>query len=320
MKNAPRIALKSVKTFAATMLETERELSGSTGPSRARRCSASTELSPDIRVSATRSFIAGILAAPEGRGVPTTDRLQPMALKLGLNLGYWGIGPKGAEAAEIVKAVERLGYDSVWAAESYGSDVVSVLAWLAPQTETIKLGAAIMQVPARAPAAAAMAGCTIDALSDGRFIFGFGPSGPQVSEGWYGVAYPKPWGRTREYVEIVRKIVAREGPVEYKGEHFQLPLEDGTGQGKALKLNFHPVRSHIPIFLGAIGPQVGRAGRGDRGRLDPDLLLGRRLPVDVGRAPRGRASRRAAARERTSRSRRRWRSRSTVTSTPRGGS
>ena len=174
-------------------------------------------------------------------------------MKLGLNLGYWGIGPRGAEAAEIVQTVERLGYDSVWAAESYGSDVVSVLAWLAPQTETIKLGAAIMQVPARAPAAAAMAGCTIDALSDGRFIFGFGPSGPQVSEGWYGVAYPKPWGRTREYVEIVRAIVAREGPLEYSGEHYALPLDGGTGQGKALKLNFHPVRDHIPIFLGAIG-------------------------------------------------------------------
>ena len=174
-------------------------------------------------------------------------------MKLGLNLGYWGIGPRGAEAAEIVQTVERLGYDSVWAAESYGSDVVSVLSWLAPQTETIKLGAAIMQVPARAPAAAAMAGCTIDALSDGRFIFGFGPSGPQVSEGWYGVAYPKPWGRTREYVEIVRAIVAREGALEYSGEHYTLPLDGGTGQGKALKLNFHPVRDHIPIFLGAIG-------------------------------------------------------------------
>jgi len=129
--------------------------------------------------------------------------------------------------------------------------VVSVLAWLAPQTETIQLGAAIMQVPARAPAAAAMAGCTIDALSGGRFIFGFGPSGPQVSEGWYGVPYAKPWGRTREYVEIVRKVVAREDRLEYDGEHFKLPLPDG--EGKALKLNFHPVRNRIPIFLGAIG-------------------------------------------------------------------
>jgi F420-dependent oxidoreductase-like protein len=176
-----------------------------------------------------------------------------MDLKLGLNLGYWGIGPKGEEAVEIVRAAEANGFDSVWVAESYGSDCVSVLAWLAAQTEKIKLGAAIMQVPARPPAAAAMAGATIDALSGGRFIFGFGPSGPQVSEGWYGVPYPKPWGRTREYIEIVREIVAREGPLEYKGKHFQLPIEGGTGQGKALKLNFHPVRNRIPIFVGAIG-------------------------------------------------------------------
>jgi F420-dependent oxidoreductase-like protein len=174
-----------------------------------------------------------------------------MALKLGLNLGYWGIGPQGEEAVEAVRAAERLGFDSVWVAESYGSDVVSVLAWLAPQTETIKLGGAIMQVPARAPAAAAMAGCTIDALSGGRFIFGFGPSGPQVSEGWYGVPYAKPWGRTREYIEVVRQIVAREGRLEYDGEHFKLPLPGG--EGKALKLNFHPVRNEIPIFVGAIG-------------------------------------------------------------------
>src|SRR6478735_3130737 len=172
-----------------------------------------------------------------------------MGLKLGVNLGYWGIGPAGDEALEAVLAAEKLGYESIWVAESYGSDVVSVLAWLAGQTKTVNLGAAILQVPARPPAAAAMAGATIDALSDGRFIFGFGPSGPQVSEGWYGVAYPKPWGRTREYVEIVRRIVAREGPLEYKGEHSQPPLEGGTGQGKALKLNFHPVRNHIPIFL-----------------------------------------------------------------------
>ncbi len=176
-----------------------------------------------------------------------------MALKLGLNLGYWGIGPQGEEAVEIVRAAERAGFDSVWVAESYGSDVVSMLAWLAAQTETIRLGAAIMQVPARPPAAAAMAGATIDALSGGRFIFGFGPSGPQVSEGWYGVPYPKPWGRTREYVEIVRRIVAREEKLEYKGEHYTLPIEGGTGQGKPLKLNFHPVRSEIPVFLGAIG-------------------------------------------------------------------
>src|SRR5215210_334569 len=152
-------------------------------------------------------------------------------MKLGLNLGYWGIGPSGDAAVEAVRHAESLGYDSVWVAESYGSDVVSVLAWLVPQTDTIKLGAAIMQVPARPPAAAAMAGATIDALSGGRFIFGFGPSGPQVSEGWYGVPYEKPWGRTREYIEIVREIVARKGPLEHSGDHWKLPIEGGTGQG-----------------------------------------------------------------------------------------
>jgi F420-dependent oxidoreductase-like protein len=179
-----------------------------------------------------------------------------MALKLGLNLGYWGIGPQGDEAVEIVQAVEKAGFDSVWAAESYGSDAVSVLAYLAAKTETIQLGAAILQVPARAPAAAAMAGATIDALSGGRFIFGFGPSGPQVSEGWYGVPYAKPWGRTREYVEVVKEIIAREGRLEHAGKHYTLPLSEGegvTGQGKALKLNFHPIRDHIPIYIGAIG-------------------------------------------------------------------
>jgi F420-dependent oxidoreductase-like protein len=174
-----------------------------------------------------------------------------MSLKLGLNLGYWGIGPAGEEAAEVVQAAEGAGFESVWAAESYGSDAVSVLAWLAARTKTINLGAAIMQVPARPPAAAAMAGATIDKLSGGRFIFGFGPSGPQVSEGWYGVPYAKPWGRTREYIEVVREIIAREGPLDHQGEHYQLPLPGG--EGKALKLNFHPDRNRIPVFVGAIG-------------------------------------------------------------------
>jgi F420-dependent oxidoreductase-like protein len=178
-----------------------------------------------------------------------------MGLKLGVNLGYWGIGPAGDEALEIVLAAERLGYESIWVAESYGSDVVSVLAWLAGQTKTVNLGAAIMQVPARPPAAAAMAGATIDKLSGGRFLFGFGPSGPQVSEGWYGVPYDKPWGRTREYIEVVREIIAREGPVEHHGTHYDLPLGgvEGDGEGKALKLNFHPLRNEIPVFVGAIG-------------------------------------------------------------------
>jgi F420-dependent oxidoreductase-like protein len=174
-----------------------------------------------------------------------------MALKLGLNLGYWGLGPTAEEALEPVLAAERAGFESVWAAESYGSDVVSMLAWLAGRTTTVNLGAAIMQVPARPPAAAAMAGATIDKLSGGRFIFGFGPSGPQVSEGWYGIPYAKPWGRTREYVEIVREIVAREGKLDHHGEHYDLPLPGG--EGKPLKLNFHPERNRIPVFLGAIG-------------------------------------------------------------------
>jgi len=174
-----------------------------------------------------------------------------VGLKLGLNLGYWGIGPAGEEAAELVLAAEGMGYESVWAAESYGSDVVSVLAWLAARTEKINLGAAILQVPARPPAAAAMAGATIDKLSGGRFLFGFGPSGPQVSEGWYGVPYAKPWGRTREYIEVVREIIAREGPIDHQGEHYTLPLPGG--EGKPLKLNFHPLRNEIPVFVGAIG-------------------------------------------------------------------
>ena len=174
-----------------------------------------------------------------------------MSLKLGLYLGYWGIGPQGDEALEAVQFAEGVGYESVWVAESYGSDAVSVLAWLAGQTEKINLGAAIMQVPARPPAAAAMAGATIDKLSHGRFLFGFGPSGPQVSEGWYGVPYAKAWGRTREYVEVVREIIARKEKVDHQGEHYQLPLPEG--QGKPLKLNFHPERDYIPIFLGAIG-------------------------------------------------------------------
>jgi F420-dependent oxidoreductase-like protein len=174
-----------------------------------------------------------------------------MSLKLGLYLGYWGIGPRGKDAIEAVQFAESVGYESVWVAESYGSDCVSVLSWLAAQTEKINLGAAIMQVPARPPAAAAMAGATIDYLSNGRFMFGFGPSGPQVSEGWYGVPYAKPWGRTKEYVEVVREIIAREGKLDHQGEHYRLPLPEG--QGKPLKLNFRPLRNDIPIFIGAIG-------------------------------------------------------------------
>jgi F420-dependent oxidoreductase-like protein len=176
-------------------------------------------------------------------------------LALGYLLVHLRSGPRGEQAIAEVRAAEAAGYDSVWVNESYGSDAVSMLGWLAPQTTTIGLGAAIMPAPARPPAAAAMAGATLDELSGGRFVFGFGPTGPQVSEGWYGVAYRRPWGRVREYVEIVREILARERPLEHSGHHYELPLRGpgSTGQGKALKLNFHPHRNRIPVYLGAIG-------------------------------------------------------------------
>ncbi len=221
-----------------------------------------------------------------------------MALKLGLNLGYWGIGPAGEDAVEVVQAAERAGFESVWAAESYGSDVVSVLAWLAPQTKTINLGAAIMQVPARPPAAAAMAGATIDKLSGGRFLFGFGPSGPQVSEGWYGVPYAKPWGRTREYIEVVREIVAREGQARTRRRALQAAAARRRGQAAEAQL---PPRAHPdPRLRRRDRPQIGRDGGGDLRRLDPDLLQRRRLRADLGRAPGGgvRQGRQAALRPR----------------------
>ena len=176
-------------------------------------------------------------------------------IKLGYLLVHLRSGPRGQQAVDEVQAAEAAGYDSVWVNESYGSDAVSMLGWLAPQTSEIGLGAAVMPAPARPPTAAAMAGATLDALSGGRFIFGFGPTGPQVSEGWYGVPYTRPWGRVREYVEVVREVLRRAGPLEHTGPHYTLPLSgDGTsGQGKALKLGFEPPRSEIPVYLGAIG-------------------------------------------------------------------
>jgi F420-dependent oxidoreductase-like protein len=176
-------------------------------------------------------------------------------IALGYLLVHLRSGPRGEQAIAEVRAAEAAGYDSAWVNESYGSDAVSMLGWLVPQTATIGLGAAIMPTPARPPTAAAMAGATLDELSGGRFIFGFGPSGPQVAEGWYGVPFERPWGRVREYVEVVREVLAREGPLEHSGRHFTLPLqgEGTTGQGKALKLNFHPRRSEVPVYLGAIG-------------------------------------------------------------------
>jgi F420-dependent oxidoreductase-like protein len=172
-------------------------------------------------------------------------------MKLGLNLGYWGAG-NDAENLALAREADRLGYSVVWAAEAYGSDAATVLAWIAAQTERIDVGSAVFQIPGRTPANTAMTAATLDTLSGGRFRLGLGVSGPQVSEGWHGVRFDKPLGRTREYVAIVRKALARE-KVAFEGEFFTLPLPDGPG--KALTLTVHPVRDNLPIYLAAIGPK-----------------------------------------------------------------
>jgi F420-dependent oxidoreductase-like protein len=170
---------------------------------------------------------------------------------LGLNLGYWGAGNDEANLA-MAQEADRLGYSVVWAAEAWGSDVVSVLGFVAAKTSRVDVGSAIMQIPARTPAMTAMTAATLDALSGGRFRLGLGVSGPQVSEGWHGVRFDKPLGRTREYVEIVRTAMRRE-TLSYQGEHYTLPLPDGPG--KALKMIIHPVRERVPIYLAAVGPK-----------------------------------------------------------------
>ena len=175
-------------------------------------------------------------------------------MKLGLNTGYWAGGPPPGVTEAIAEA-ERLGFDSVWTAEAYGSDCLTPLAWWGASTERIKLGTAIVQMSARQPAATAMAAMTMDHLSGGRFVLGLGVSGPQVVEGWYGMPFAKPLARTREYIGILRDIWARQGPVTNDGEHYTLPLPDGTGLGKPLKSSIHPVREDIPVFLGAEGPK-----------------------------------------------------------------
>src|SRR5690349_22553151 len=175
-------------------------------------------------------------------------------LKLGLNTGYWAGGPPPGVEDTIAEA-EKLGLDSIWTAEAYGSDCLTPLAWWGAKTERIKLGTAIVQMSARQPAATAMAAMTMDHLSGGRFILGLGVSGPQVVEGWYGMRFEKPLARTREYIGILRDIWKREGPVTNDGPHYPLPLPDGTGLGKPLKASIHPLREDIPIYLGAEGPK-----------------------------------------------------------------
>jgi F420-dependent oxidoreductase-like protein len=169
-------------------------------------------------------------------------------------VGYWGAGPP-VDQPKVLLEAERMGYDSVWTAEAYGSDALTPLAWWGSQTTRVKLGTAICQMSARSPAAMAMAALTLDHLSGGRFVLGLGASGPQVAEGWYGDDYRRPLARTREYVEIIRRVLARDEPVEFHGEHYEMPRLGGTGYGKPLKSIVHPLRPDIPIYLGAEGPK-----------------------------------------------------------------
>ena len=177
-------------------------------------------------------------------------------LKLGLMLGYWGSQPP-TNHIQLSQEAERLGYDSVWTAEAYGSDALTPLAWIGAQTSKIRLGTGVMQLSARSPTATAMAAMTMDHLSNGRMIVGLGVSGPQVVEGWYGAPFAKPLARTREYINIMRQVIAREEPVSNKGPHYPLPYEDegSWGLGKPLKSIVHPLRKDIPIFMGAEGPK-----------------------------------------------------------------
>jgi F420-dependent oxidoreductase-like protein len=177
-------------------------------------------------------------------------------MKLGLSLGYAPPGTNPADLFPLVEEAERLGFDSVWVAEAWGTDAVSVLGWLAGRTERIKLGSAIMQIPGRSPANAAMTAATLDLLSGGRFLLGLGTSGPQVVEGWHGQPWGKPLAKTREYVEIVRAVLRRE-VVAHEGEHYRIPWDGpgATGLGKPLKLMLRPLRAEIPIYLAALGPK-----------------------------------------------------------------
>jgi F420-dependent oxidoreductase-like protein len=173
-------------------------------------------------------------------------------MKLGVHIGYWGLGMSSSDQLEVVQEAERLGYDSVWTAEAYGSDAATVLAWLAAQTKRIRLGSAIFQMPGRTAAMTAMTAATIDQLSGGRMMLGIGSSGPQVAEGWHGQRFARQLQRTREYIAVVRMALARER-VSFVGETIELPLRDGPG--KALKLTIAPAQERIPIYLAAIGPR-----------------------------------------------------------------
>src|SRR5437870_11760131 len=187
----------------------------------------------------------------------TGIRLASQVMRLGFYMGYAPPGTNPLELIALAQEAEQLGYDSAWAAEAWGTDAVSVLSWLAATTTKLKIGSAIMQMPARTPANTAMTAATLDLLSGGRFLLGLGLSGPQVVEGWHGQPYGKPLAKTREYVSIVREILRRERPLEHHGPHYDLPysVSDASGLGKPLKLIVHPLRADIPIYLAAIGPR-----------------------------------------------------------------
>ena len=177
-------------------------------------------------------------------------------MKLGLQLGYWGAQPP-TNHAELVSTAEEVSFDTVFTAEAWGSDAYTPLAWWGRETTRMRLGTSVIQLSARTPTACAMAALTLDHLSGGRHILGLGVSGPQVVEGWYGQKFPKPLARTREYIDIIRQVWAREAPVHSDGPHYPLPLtgEGTTGLGKNLKPITHPLRPDIPIMLGAEGPK-----------------------------------------------------------------
>ena len=172
-------------------------------------------------------------------------------MRLGLNLGFGGVG-QDLDVVPLARTADELGYSVCWAAEAYGSDAPTVLAWVAAHTQRLDVGSAVMQIPARSAAMTAMTAATLDALSGGRFRLGLGVSGPQVSEGWHGVRFDAPLERTREYVDVVRMALARQ-TVRYPGRHLRLPLPDGPG--KALRLSLHPVREQVPVYLAAVGPR-----------------------------------------------------------------
>jgi F420-dependent oxidoreductase-like protein len=177
-------------------------------------------------------------------------------VRLGFYMGYAQPGTSPLELVELAREAERLGYHSAWAAEAWGTDAVTVLAWIAATTERIKVGSAILQIPGRTPANTGMTAATLDLLSGGRFLLGLGTSGPQVVEGWHGEAWGKPLTKTREYVEIVRAVLRRD-LVEHHGEHYDIPYTGpgSTGLGKPLKLMARPFRAEVPIYLASMGPR-----------------------------------------------------------------